>query len=70
MGRLRSTYGAAFSLPMPVWLLDLGARLIGTETELILKSRWVTPKRLIDSGYTFAFEKVQYAIDDILSIRI
>jgi uncharacterized protein (TIGR01777 family) len=26
MGRLRSTYGAVFGLPMPVWLLDLGAR--------------------------------------------
>lgn len=70
MGCLRSTYGAVFGLPMPVWLLALGARFIGTETELILKSRWVTPKRLMNSGYTFAFEKVQYAIDDILSIRI
>lgn len=70
MGRLRGTFGVAFGLPMPVWLLNVGAGIIGTETELILKSRWVSPKQLRDGGFQFSFEKVQHAIDDILSIRI
>lgn len=70
MDYLRQAYGAAFGLPTPAWLLELGAKLIGTETELILKSRWVKPKRLLDAGYTFAFAKAQHAIDDILSIRL
>jgi NAD dependent epimerase/dehydratase family enzyme len=41
--------------------------VIGTETELILKSRWVMPKRLLDSGFKFQFEKVEDAVNDILN---
>jgi NAD dependent epimerase/dehydratase family enzyme len=70
MHRLRKSYGMPVGLPTPAWLLNIGARIIGTETELILKSRWVAPKRLLDSGYKFLFTKVDYAIDDILSLRV
>jgi len=70
MHALRKSYGMPFGLPAPAWLLEIGARFIGTETELILKSRWVAPKRLLDSGYQFLFSKAEYAIDDLLSIRI
>lgn len=67
---IRNAYGIPFGLPSPVWLLELGAMVIGTETELILKSRWVLPKRLTDSGYEFLFKRVGYAVKDILSFRI
>ncbi|WP_426670581.1 TIGR01777 family oxidoreductase [Mucilaginibacter sp. McL0603] len=67
---IKKAYGMPIGLPAPAWLLEIGARLIGTETELILKSRWVTPKRLLDSGYDFLFTKAEHAIDDLLSIRI
>ena len=70
MQTLRKSYGMPVGLPTPAWLLNIGAWLIGTETELILKSRWVTPKRLLDSGYQFLFTKAEYAIDDILSLRV
>ncbi|WP_207425616.1 TIGR01777 family oxidoreductase [Pedobacter sp. SYSU D00535] len=70
MDPLRSAYGIPFGLPAPAWLLEIGARLIGTETELILKSRWVLPKRLIDDGFTFSFPTAGFAIKDILSTRI
>ena len=69
MANLRQIYGIPVGLPVPVWLLEIGAALIGTETELILKSRWVMPKRLLDSGYVFLYPKVEHAIKDILSIR-
>ncbi|MGB4775510.1 MAG: DUF1731 domain-containing protein [Daejeonella sp.] len=64
---IRKTYGFSFGLPSPEWLLGIGAVLIGTETELILKSRWVAPKRLLDSGYSFLFSKAENAVKDILS---
>jgi uncharacterized protein (TIGR01777 family) len=67
---LRKSYGIPVGLPAPAWLLNVGAQIIGTETELILKSRWVAPKRLLDSGYQFLFTKADYAIDDILSLRV
>jgi uncharacterized protein (TIGR01777 family) len=69
MHTIREAYGAPFGLPAPQWLLEVGAMVIGTETELILKSRWVMPKRLLDSGFKFQYEKAEYAVHDILSIR-
>ena len=66
---IRNAYGVPFGLPAPAWLLELGAKVIGTETELILKSRWVLPKRLLDSGYPFLFSKAEHAVKDLLSIR-
>ncbi|MNL53852.1 Epimerase family protein [compost metagenome] len=69
MRSIRNAYGIPLGLPSPAWLLELGAKVIGTETELILKSRWVLPKRLTDSGYQFLFRRIDYAVKDILSIR-
>jgi uncharacterized protein (TIGR01777 family) len=70
MRSIRNAYGIPLGLPSPAWLLELGAKVIGTETELILKSRWVLPKRLTDSGYQFLFRRIDYAVKDILSIRL
>ncbi|NCD68835.1 TIGR01777 family oxidoreductase [Mucilaginibacter agri] len=70
MRAIRRAYGIPVGLTTPAWLLAIGARVIRTETELILKSRWVAPKRLLDSGYHFRFAQAEHAIKDILSIRI
>jgi NAD dependent epimerase/dehydratase family enzyme len=56
-----------FALPAPVWLLKIGAMVIGTETELILKSRWVMPTKLMQAGYQFQFADARKAIENILS---
>ena len=64
---IRKEYGYPFGLPAPEWLLNAGAIVIGTETELLLKSRWVMPKRLLDSGFEFQFEKVRVAVREIKS---
>lgn len=63
---LRKLSGMPFGLPSTAWLLSLGAAIIGTETELILKSRWVLPKRLQSSGFKFSFNDLAPAIFDIL----
>ena len=49
-------------LPMPAWLLHLGAKIIGTEPELILKSRWVRPQRLEENGFTWKYPHLEEAI--------
>ncbi|QEC77414.1 TIGR01777 family oxidoreductase [Mucilaginibacter ginsenosidivorax] len=69
MRLIRKAYGMPVGLPAPQWLLEIGALVIGTEPELILKSRWVKPRRLMDAGFKFQYEKAEYAIHDILSIR-
>ena len=60
---IRTIYGKRFGLPAPEWLLAIGALLIGTETELILKSRGVLPARLTEAGYVFKFPHIQDAIE-------
>lgn len=52
---LRRAWGSRLGLPNPHVLLELGAWLVRTETELLLKSRRVTPGRLLESGFTFEF---------------
>lgn len=66
MRAIRKQYGMPFGLPSSEWLLEIGARLIGTETELILKSRWVAPQRLLKAGYSFRFTDIEPAVCDIL----
>ena len=65
MKALRNTIGAPFGIPLPKWLLEFGAFLIGTETELILKSRKVIPEKLLDAGYNFQFVNIEDALADL-----
>src|SRR3569833_910722 len=67
MGVIRKTAGIPFGLPAPKWLLEIGSVVIGTETELILKSRWVLPKKLLDSGFEFEYPGIEAAVKNILS---
>jgi uncharacterized protein len=52
-------------LPATRWMLELGAFFLRTETELIIKSRRVTPGRLMASGFQFRFLKLQDALRDL-----
>lgn len=66
MKTLRTACGMPIGLPSPEWLLNLGAKLIGTEPELVLKSRWVIPKRLLQEGYRFKFTSIEAAANDLI----
>lgn len=52
---LRDQCGAPCGLPASRLMLELGAVLMRTETELILKSRRVVPARLLEAGFRFAY---------------
>lgn len=67
MKTFRDLLKPAVALPSPAWLLKLGALLIGTETELLLKSRWVLPKRLQEAGYRFQYPDLQPALKELLN---
>ncbi|MEH7179177.1 TIGR01777 family oxidoreductase [Neobacillus vireti] len=66
MQRLRDKMNVPFGLPSPKWLLELGSVLIRTETELVLKSRWVIPERLEREGYKFTFDTLDNTLEEIL----
>jgi uncharacterized protein len=67
MQLFRKNMNAIIGLPAPAWLLKFGAVLIKTETELILKSRWVVPEKLLQSGYRFKYQTVDEALKNILT---
>lgn len=66
MATLRKTCGHYFGLPAETWMLKIGAALIGTETELLLKSRWVLPTRITQAGFTFRYPHLQEAFQQIV----
>ena len=67
MKTLRQQTGCVIGLPAYQWMLAIGAKLIGTETELILKSRWVLPTRISASGFTFKYPVLKDAFEEIIS---
>jgi hypothetical protein len=67
MQLMRKHTRVKIGLPTPTWLLKMGAMLINTETELVLKSRWVLPERLLQIGYEFKYPNMENALKDILN---
>ncbi|MFC4231062.1 DUF1731 domain-containing protein [Parasediminibacterium paludis] len=63
---LRQQTNTNIGLPAFTWLLKIGAAIIGTETELILKSRWVLPSKLLSHGYQFKYPYLEQAVETIV----
>jgi NAD dependent epimerase/dehydratase family enzyme len=69
MTLLRRSVGARVGLPAFRWMLEPAMWVLRTEPELVLKSRWVAPKRLLDAGYRFAWSDLGAALDDVAASR-
>jgi NAD dependent epimerase/dehydratase family enzyme len=67
MKSLRQATGNKIGLPAYEWMLKMGAAIIGTETELILKSRWVLPTKILETGFRFKYPVLKDALADIIS---
>jgi NAD dependent epimerase/dehydratase family enzyme len=67
MKLFRRECGMPFGLPAALWMLELGAFIMRTETELVLKSRRVIPQKLLKSGFTFAFPILAGALRNLNS---
>ncbi|WP_143522368.1 DUF1731 domain-containing protein, partial [Pseudomonas sp. 2822-17] len=66
MKQLRTTMNRPVGLPSPKWLLEIGSVMLKTETELVLKSRWVLPERLEKEGFTFEYDTLEKTVKDIV----
>jgi len=55
MEELRSAWGVGIGLPATRWMAEVGAWVMRTDTELVLKSRYVVPGRLLEAGFTFEY---------------
>jgi uncharacterized protein (TIGR01777 family) len=66
MKRLRKAVGFPFGIPINKFFLEIGSFFIRTETELVLKSRNVIPKRLLENGFGFKFGEIDEAFLDLI----
>jgi uncharacterized protein len=62
---LRQVCGVSFGFPAASWMLEVGAFFLRTETELIIKSRRVVPRNLLESGFQFRFPTIREAFEEL-----
>ncbi len=62
MATVRRVLGVRIGVPTSRWMLELGAVGIRTETELVLKSRWVLPEKLTTAGFEFRYPTLEDAV--------
>ncbi len=65
MRALREICRPPLGLSASKWMLEIGAFLLRTEPELMIKSRRVIPQRLLESGFTFSFPNLCDAFADL-----
>jgi hypothetical protein len=63
---LRKAYGMPIGPPLPKWTLKIGTLLLRTEAELVLKSRRVVPRRLLEAGFEFICPRWEDAAPDLV----
>jgi hypothetical protein len=66
MAALREGWGTKVGLPASAWMVKLGAVVLRTDAELVLKSRRVVPGRLVAGGFEFDFPEWPAAARDLV----
>ena len=65
MAALRRAVGAPVGIPAARFMLEPALWALGAESELLLKSRWVVPDRLVEAGYVFRYPELEPALRDV-----
>ena len=66
MRALRQAWCVRIGLPAQAWLIEIGCFMLQTESELVLKSRYVIPGRLREAGFQFHFPDWPTAAADLV----
>jgi uncharacterized protein len=66
MTDLRRAWGRRVGLPATTWMAEIGAWVLRTDTELLLKSRRVVPGRLLEAGFEFEHPQWSEAAEDLV----
>lgn len=67
MAAIRKVCRAPFGLPASRWMLKIGAFVLRTETELLIKSRRVVPGKLLADGFDFRHPQLLPAIEHLVA---
>jgi NAD dependent epimerase/dehydratase family enzyme len=68
MRALRQRLKPPAHVNIPAWMLPIGAFFLGTEVELVLKSRRVVPTKALALGYRFLHPDINTALDDLCGL--
>lgn len=63
---LRAAAGVPFGLPATRWMAGIGAFVLRSDPELLLKSRRVVPGRLLEAGFAFEYPAWPAAAEDLV----
>ncbi|GHH76149.1 hypothetical protein GCM10018781_46740 [Kitasatospora indigofera] len=66
MRAIRVARGISVGLPATRWMAEIGAFVLRSDTELLLKSRRVTPGRLLEAGFGFSYPEWPAAAADLV----
>jgi uncharacterized protein (TIGR01777 family) len=64
---LRKEAGMLIGLPATAWMAEIGAWVMRSDTELLLKSRRVAPGRLLEAGFEFELPGWEAAAHDLVA---
>jgi hypothetical protein len=67
MRELRHAAHVPIGLPATREMLAIGTWLLGTESELVLKSRRVVPTRLLETGFRFDYANWKDAVSELVA---
>ena len=69
MRLLRRAWRRPVGLPATRWMAEIGALVLRSDTELLLKSRRVVPTRLERAGFVFDHPRWEQAVGDLVRRR-
>lgn len=67
MREVRAAVGMPLGIPAPEFGIRIGAALLGIESDIILKSLYVIPKKLDDLGFRFRYPTLKQALAEIVA---
>jgi len=65
MRGMRRALNRPWTPTVPPWAVHIGARLMGTQPELILTGRKCIPGRFAEIGFSFQFPHLESALSDL-----
>ena len=65
MRQLRRALGRPWSPPTPAWMVRIGTKILGTESELVLTGRKGEPARLLQKGFKFEYPYLEDALKNL-----
>lgn len=65
LATFRKVLNVSYGISMPRWMLHIGAVICRSEVELLLKSRWYYPEKLLHEGFEFEYPSLHKCLENL-----